>query len=515
MKARPTPLAHWLITYTGMALLLGSSCSTRAGEAVDWVIGFNKDWSTAIGQIQPSARAMQVIEATKAGTFADPEDAATWQERVLGFMNDGLMTGRHGQVRLAPGIGLPANQMSAEQFTETQKVLAQLQGIAGEKILAFITSGDDEWELWTTEAIYAYGFGGGISRVQKTSYGWNFPTLMFDGNKEHLEVLRFWDLALSNDTMQEIERPKDMSPAIGMQLVQLVIQRTLEPKAVTTIYATEPKRTDLILFIQNECRRYLSTRLVKALQKDQLLLTHHAGFRYAEWGSSFNDTCQRLMPFLLHDDQQSFVSSRPTPDVTGLYASHPVSTLAVAKTIDTALWPSVLELQVQQIAQDAISQFGILQATRSFGGHRGHLDEFMEITGIPVAPSLDYWSYATPVGRYTAWFIDDQFYAMEIEPSNDTAKHLDEVMADLTQRYGEFTDQPGPWGRSRYIHEDEKGGTVVMYEPSGQRRDLKRLYHYSLKMRPLVNAKLANLKADAAQKAAAAKAATMKKASQF
>lgn len=515
MNTRHIPLADLLILQIGFALILGGSWCAHAGEIVDWGIGFNKHWSTAVGEIEPSASVTQIIQATKNGAFADPEDAAAWQERVLGFMNDGLMTGRSSQVLLAPDIGLPANQMNAEQFAEVTKVLAQIKRIEGEKILAFITSGDDEWEIWTTEAIYAQGFGGGMSRVQKTSYGWSFPILMFDGDKAHLEVLRFWDLALSNDTMEEVERPKDMAPYIGIQVVKLVIDRTLDPKAVTTIYSTDPKRTDRVLFIQNECRRFLGARIVRALQKDQPMLANHSGFRCAKWGTNFDETCKLLMPFLLHDDEASFVSSRPTQDVAILYKSHPVSTLAVAKTIDSSLWPSVLELQVQQITQDQTTQFGIIQATRSFGGRSGLLDEFIEITGIPVAPNFDYWSYATAVGRYTAWFVDDQFYAIEIEPSNESAKHLDEVMADLTKRYGEFTNQPGRWGKSRYIHEDDSGGTVVMYEPGGNSGEIKRIYHYSLKMRPIVNDKLAKLKAEAAQKAADAKAATMKKASKF
>lgn len=515
MKLHSHPLAHLLIAHAWIGLMLLGSCGARDGERVEWVIGFNQHGATAIGKIEPSARVMQVIEAAKRGAFADSEDAAAWQERVLGFMNDGLMTGRSSQVLFAPGIGLPANQMNAEQFTEVMKLLAQIKEIEEEKILAFVTSGDGEWELWTTEAIYAHGFGGGMSRVQKTSYGWNFPTLMFDGEKEHLEVLRFWDLALSNDTMQEMERPKEMGPAIGMQIVKLVIDRTIEPKAVTTLFATEPKRTDHVLFIQNECRRFMSSRVVRALQKDKPMLTNHSGFRCAKWGSNFNETCHLLMPFLLHDDEQPFVSSRPTPDVASLYSSHSVSTSSVAKTIDAALWPSVLELQVQQITQDPTTQFGIIQATRSFGGRAGLLEEFIQTTGIPVAPDFDYWSYATPLGRYTAWFIDDQFYGIEIEPSTDAAKHLEEVMADLNRRYGEFTDQPGPWGKSRYIHEDESGGTVVMYEPSGNKKELKRIYHYSLKMRPMVNAKLSMLKTEAARKLNEEKAATMKKASQF
>jgi hypothetical protein len=54
-----------------------------------------------------------------------------------------------------------------------------------------------------------------------------------------------------------------------------------------------------------------------------------------------------------------------------------------------------------------------------------------------------------------------------------------------------------------------------MYEPSGGTRELKRIYHYSLKLRPLVNAKLAAVSAEADKKAADEKAATAKKAAQF
>jgi hypothetical protein len=500
-----------------MTLLVLSTASlsqnSSADEPTEWLIGFNKEWSTAVGQINPSPEALQVIEGAKSGLFADPDMADAWQERVLGFMKSGLMTGREAKVFLAPGIGLPAHQMSAEQFSEASKMLAELKELSGEKILAFIADDDDQWELWTTECIYANNYGGGIARVEKTSYGWSYPYLMFDGERKHLEVLRFWDLALSNDTAEDVKGPKGTE--IFINPVKLFLERTIEPKATTTIFATQAKRSDEILLIQNECRRFLTARIARTLQKDKPMLTNHSGFRCAKWGASFDDTARSLMPFLLHDHSDSFISSRLTPDIAMFYGKHLASSHAVAKTIKADLWPALLKLQVQQITENNAEQIGIFIATRPFTGRFDMLDEFVATTGIPVAPDFDYWSYATPIGRYTAWFIDDQFYAMFIDPSADSAKDIGAVMSDLTIRYGEFTDRPGKFGKSHFIHEDADGGTIVMYEPSGDTRELKRIFHYSLKLRPMVSEKLATLKAEADQTAANEKAKTAKKASQF
>jgi hypothetical protein len=484
-----------------------------ANAATEWLVGFDKQWSSAVGQIKPSPEALKIIEAAKGGLFADPDLADAWQERVLHFLHTGLMTGRSVKVFLAPGIGLPADQMNEGQFKEVTKILADLKGLPGEKILAFAADEAEQWELWTTEGIYANGYGGGMERVEKTSYGWSYPYLMFDGERKHLEVLRFWDLALSNDTAEDVKGPKGTE--IFINPVKLVLERSIEPKATTTIFATQPKRTDQVLLIQNECRRFLSARIVKALQKDKTMLVNHSCFRFAKWGTSFDETAKSLMPFLLHDSQESFVSSRLTPDLSLLYSKHLATTDAVAKTIKADLWPSILTLQVQQISENMAERLGISIATHSFTGRHDKLAEFIETTGIPVAPNLDYWSYVTPAGRYTAWFIDDQFYAMDIEPSSDTAKHIDAVMTDFTKRYGAFTDKPGKIGKSHFIHEDTEGGAIVMYEPRGNAKELKRIYHYSLKMRPMVNAKLAALQAEADKKAADDKAATAKKASQF
>jgi len=487
--------------------------SSLADQPTEWLVGFNKEWSTAVGQIKPSPEALKVIEASKSGLFADPDVADAWQERVLDFMKSGLMSGRSAKILLAPGIGLPANQMSAEQFGQVTKMLAELKGLPGEKILAFIADDDDQWELWTSECIYANNYGGGMSRIEKTSYGWSYPYMMFDGERKHLEVLRFWDLALSNDTAEDVKGPKGTE--IFIHPVKLILERTIEPKATTTIFSTELKRTDKILLMQNECRRFLSARIARALQKDKSMLTNHSGFRFVKWGASFDDTAKSLTPFLLHDHSEPFISSRLTPDIAMIYGKHLASTEAVAKTIKADLWPSLFKLQAQQITENNAERIGISIATRPFTGRFDMLDEFMATTGIPVAPDFDYWSYATPIGRYTAWFIDNQFYAMVIEPSTDTAKHTEAVMADLTSRYGKFTDRPGKFGKSHFIHEDTDGGTLVMYEPRGAMRELKRIYHYSLKLRPMVNAKLAAVNAEADKKAAAEKAATAKKASQF
>ena len=501
---------------TWAILLIGCAMWARADAAdapVEWLVGFDKQRSSAIGQIKPSPEALKIIEAAKGGLFAEPEVADAWQERVLKFLHSGLMTGQRAKVFLAPGIGLPAGQMNEEQFQQAAKMLADLHGLPGEKILAFVADGESQWELWTTECIYANNYGGGMARVEKTSYGWSFPDLMFDGGKNQLEVLRFWDLALSNDTMEEIKGPKG-TEIIG-SFVKLVLDRSIEPKAVTTIFATRPKRTDQVLFMQNECRRFLSARIARALQKDQPLLANHSGFRTARWGMNFEETTQLLLPFLLHDSQDPFVSSRLTPDISILYGRHLATTEAVAKTIKSDLWPSIFKLQVQQLTDNMAERLGISIATRSFTGRNDGLEEFIATTSIPVAPDFDYWSYASSAGRYTAWFIDDQFYAMDIEPSKETAGQIDAVMNDFTRRYGEFTDKPGKFRKSHFIHEDADGGTLVMYEPHGNQKELRRIYHYSLQMRPMVSAKLAALKAQADKKAAEEKAATARKAAQF
>ena len=205
---------------------------------------------------------------------------------------------------------------------------------------------------------------------------------------------------------------------------------------------TEAGRTDRLLAIQNQCRRFLSARIVKTLQKNKTMFTKHNGYRCAEWGGSFTDTSRLLMPFLSHDDRSSFIASRLTSDIALLYGNHLASTNAIAKTIKANLWPSVLKLQPHEVTHDNVEQFGLKCATSHFAGRAIQLSEFFEITGIPVAPDFDYWSYVTPAGRYTAWFIDDQFYAVEIEPSKDAAEHMDAVMQDLTSRYGAFTDHP-------------------------------------------------------------------------
>lgn len=494
-------------------LMLGSIGVAQGGEPVEWLIGFDRDWSSAVGAIKPSDEIMKIIDAAKSGAFVEPEEATAWQERVLDFMGGGLMAGR-ATILLAPGIGLPAQQMKAEQFTDASKMLDSFKTVPDEKLFAVVNVDDENvWEMWTSDAIYLHGYGGGLSRVQKTNYGWNYPSMMFDGEKEGLEVLRYWDLALSNDKMEDVERPKGLPPYFN--IVKLVLDRSIEPKAITTIFATNHKHTDKMLLIQNQCRRMLTARISRALQKGKTMLADHSGFRCAKWGENYDETCRLLTPFLLHDSRENFTCSRLTPDIATFYSNHLASTKTVAKTIDAALWPSVLTLQSQQIAEDNAGRIGVSIGTHSFGGGARQLPEFMAITGIPVAPDFDFWSYANAAGRYTAWFIDGKFYAMEIEPSNDAAKHCDEVMADLTRRYGEFVDQPGKWGKSLYRHEDAEGGTIVRYEPSGGKREVKMIYHYSLKMRPMVIAKLAALADAADKKADEAKAATAKKASQF
>jgi hypothetical protein len=513
-KVLPNRLKRSLIIAVGLGFM-----SFGSVYAVEWRVGFNKSWSTAVGEIKPEPDALEIIEAAKDGLFATPDDAAEWEVRVLGFMGTGLMTGRSSKVFLAPGIGLPAKQMSAEQFADVTKLLAEWKGLPGEKVLAYISDGDEQFELWTTECIYAYGYGGGMSRVEKTRYGWSYADMMFDGEKQHLEVLRFWDLALSNNTMEEVKGPKG-SEAIG-QFVKLFLERTIAPKATTTVFATIPRQTDRVLAIQNNCRRFLSARIVRALQKNKTMFTKHNGYRSAEWGGSFTDTSRLLMPFLSADDS-SFFASRLTPDIALLYGNHFASTNAIAKTIKAELWPSVLKLDPHQVASDKTEELGLKYATSHFAGRADRLSEFFEITGIPVAPDFDYWSYATPAGRYTAWFIDDQFYAMEIEPSKAAANYMDAVMQDLTNRYGAFTDRHVKTTGTSYsnkrflIHEDSDGGTLVMYEPTtSEKKYIKRIYHYSLKMRPMVNAKMSASKADADKKAAQDEASAAKKASQF
>lgn len=491
-----------------------ATLSALRADAVDWLVGANQEWSTAVGQISPIPEALEIIEATKAGLFVEPDDAGVWQERVLGFMNRGLMSGRTGFVFLAPGIDFPAYQMSKQLFDHLAEMLAELGGLPGERILAYIT-GDyaNQFELWTTEAIYAQGYGGGIGRVEKMDTGFLFSNLTFDGDTNHLKVIRFWDLALSNDTAEDVKRPQGSE--ISLHIVKLFLERTIEPKAATTIFATDVMQTDHLLFIQNECRRFLSTRIAKTLQKDKPMVTNHSGFRCAKWGTSFEETSKLLMPFLLHDSEEPFVASRLTSDMAILYRKHLGATDGVANTIQADLWPSIFELRDREVTKDRIERIGITRATRHFAGQGRKLADFVETTGIPVAPNFDYWSYIAPFGTYTAWFIDDQFYAVEIVPSRDTAENIEAVMAELTKRYGDFIDRPGEIGKSHYVHEDADGGILVLYEPNAKTNELKRIYHYSLKLRPMVHAKLAKIQADAQSDTEAAEAAKAGKAPQF
>jgi hypothetical protein len=63
-------------------------------------------------------------------------------------------------------------------------------------------------------------------------------------------------------------------------------------------------------------------------------------------------------------------------------------------------------------------------------------------------------------------------------------------MADLSQRYGEFTDRPKKNGSGTLIHEDAHGGTLVLYISRGSKPSISRIYHYSLDQRSSVKKKM-------------------------
>ncbi len=493
-----TPIAHRLrrqlqnlarlATLVGLALL-----NPIETLATDWIIGFNQEWNTAVGEIRPSKEALGIIDATKSGLFVDAEDSPLWQERVLKMMGHGLMADRGSNVLFAPGIGVPAQSMSEQQFADINRILTEAKAPKGGKPLAYISDGENQFEIWTTEGIHAFGYGGGLSRIEKTNFGWRSRSLMFDDKTNEMVSLRFWDLALSNDYIEQIEGPKG-AEMLGA-FVRLELERTIAPKVKTTFIAVEPtqsmrsKYTDRVLLVQKECRQFLGRRILQALNKKAKPVTGHSGFRNAKWGSSFADTSRALLPFLQHDSNQVFIASRVTSDIETLYKKH-LSRDVVASPLKADRWKALLELQSHQVGTSRFDSMGIERATSHFSGHPNRLSEFVAETGIPLAPDLDYWSYDTSQGRYTAWFIDDQFYAVQIEPSPQTASLFTEVMADLSQRYGEFTDRPKKNGSGTLIHEDAHGGTLVLYISRGSKPSISRIYHYSLDQRSSVKKKM-------------------------
>ena len=518
--------------------------------------GFQEGWPSAVGKIKPSPEVVKIIEESKGGLFAEADEAEAWQESILGFLelktlwtglmgNTTIYTGalnargqatignqtrtfvRQQALLFGPGIGEPARRLSNTQLAEVNLLLAELGGLSGEKILAYIPDLEGRFELWTTECIYAKGYGGGLSyfNARNGESGSRDGKMSFSDEGSRIKVLRFWDLALSNDTMVEID-------SFGINR-KIRLERTIEPKTTTTVFLEENYVADL-LFLQNLCRQTLKKRIVNALQKDRQMVENHSGFRCVKWGSSFVETSLLLMPFLQHDPtlernkragpNEFFITSRLTPDAALLYEKHPVYPDAVASTIRSGLWPDVLRLSSSSITQNVAEQKGIEIATRAFAGQPEGLRKFITTTGIPVAPDFDYWSYSASAGRYTAWFIDDQFYAMEIEPNaeydqdRDTSSHANRVMENLTNRYGVFRNQKVRDGESHFIHEDEEGGTLVIYEPKAYKpnpKRIERIYHYSLKMRSMVYAKMEAMKDEDERKAAAEKAAKARKASQF
>ncbi len=494
-----TPLAHRLHRQLSqnvarLATLVGLALLTPIETlATDWIIGFNQAWNTAVGQIRPSKEALGIIDSSKSGPFVDAEDSPLWQERVLKMMGHGLLADRGSNVLFAPGIGVPAQSMSEQQFADVNQILSKAKAPKNGKVLACISDGDNQFEIWTTEGIHAFGYGGGLSRIEKTNFGWRSRSLMFEDKTNEMVTLRFWDLALSNDSIEQIDGPKG-AEMLGT-FVRLELERTIAPKAKTTFIAVEPtqslrsKNTDRVLLIQKECRQFLGRRIMQALNKKAKMVKGHSGFRSAKWGSSFADASQALLPFLQHDGNQVFIATRVTSDLETLYGKH-LSQDVVANPIKADRWKALLELQSHQVGTSNIDSMGIEKATSHFSGHPNRLSEFVAETGIPLAPDLDYWSYDTPQGRYTAWFVDNQFYAVQIEPSIQSASLFTEVMDDLSQRYGGFTDRPQKNGSGSLIHEDTHGGTLVLYTSRGSKPSISRIYHYSLDQRSSVKKKM-------------------------
>jgi hypothetical protein len=477
--------------------------------AAEWIVGFNQQWNTAIGELRPSKEALGIIDAAKDGLFAVPEDSLLWQQRLLSLMGNGLMSERGSKILFAPGIGVPAQTMSEQQILEVNRILSEAKVLRGEKVLAGIYGNENQLEIWTTEGIYTSGHGGGMSRVERTNFGWRYRSLMFDGTKSERETLRFWDLALSNDSIEQIDGPSG-TQFLGT-FVRLELERTIPPKSKTTFIAVEPprshqiKNTDRVLLLQKECRQFLGRRIAQSLDKKSKPLKGHSGFRSAKWGCSFAEASRALMPLLMHDSSDPFITSRATADIDTLYGHHMAREL-IANPLKADRWKPLLELQSQQVATSPVDLMGIERATSHFAGQSNRLSDFVAETGIPLAPDFDYWSFDTPQGRYTAWFIDNQFYAIQIEPSAQAASLFIEVMDDLTQRYGTFNDRPRKTGGGSMIHEDAHGGTLVIYSMQGATQHISRIYHYSLDLRPSVTKKMENLAAESAKTSAPAKA---------
>jgi hypothetical protein len=467
--------------------------------ATDWIIGFNQQWNTAVGEVRPSKEGLGIVDSMKNGLFADPEDSLLWQAKLLNLMGQGLLPDRQSTVRFAPGISVPAQSMSEREFADVNQILTKAKASKGEKVLACITEDDDRFEIWTTEGIYANGYGGGLAGVEKTNFGWRYRPLMLDGTPNSMETIKFWDLALSNDSIEQIDGPQG-AQMLGT-FVRLDLERTIPPKAKVTFIAVEPahshraKHTDRILLIQKECRQFLARRITQALDKKAKTVKGHSGFRSAKWGCSFEDASRALTPLLRHDADQPFLTSRATADIGILYGNH-ISRELIANPVKADRWKALLELQSQQVATSPIDLMGIERATAHFAGQPNRLSGFVAETGIPLAPDLDYWSYDTPQGRYTAWFIDNRFYAVQIEPSAQAAPLFAEVMDNLSKRYGTFTDRPQKNGSGSLIHEDTHGGTLVIYTSKGSTPSISRIYHYSLEQRPSVKKKMESLAAE-------------------
>jgi hypothetical protein len=477
---------------------------------------------TFVGTIDPSPDVLKIIDSLKDGRFSSDDTLQVWRGTIYQLCVEFSLIDRlkNHPILLPQGIGEPSRQMNGPQIEFANKVLALSKSNVHEEIIALCLAGK-LWELWTTEGIYIGGLSAGI---QKAS---NFEAneknrLLFDNPEAEFKKVRFWDLALSNDSCKTIDVPtKDKTNRVN----KFSFRREIEPPTTTAVFAPwingpgeiDPESTLVNLFaIQSSCRRFLCERIAQILQDSRVTLKDHSGFRAAKWGLGFDDTCRLLTPFLWNQGKR-FISSRPSSDVKMMFKSHPLrSELGV--TIDSLLWNSLFLFAPRQIAKNSYelgcieTVMGGLSRTKSIGG-----------TGIPIAPNLDYWSFETRDGVYTAWFVDDRFYAIEIRPnllteapvfneslgatradigrshpSEDRSEleraKSDEIMSELTDRYGKFADQPD---QSRYIHEDKDGGTMVVYRNvnAGNQplKIISSIYHYSLGMRPHVNAKLESL----------------------
>jgi len=429
-----------------LSSFLSSALSAEAVLDAQYSAFADTGWlDTAIGEFKASGAALAAIEAIKGGAFARGDgkggsegdgEEAEWQAMVVEMMNNGLVESFGRKTReLAPGVGTPSESMSGERHTAAKALIQKHGARPGEKVVAVFFD-KESTETWTTEAVYFEGCAGGMTRVKKTDAGWSFARSMLEGDAGAVVVMRYWDLALSNTTSAEV--PWEVS--IPEKMVKLELTRRIAPAAKFGFYSVSADVRAHLLRVQAECRRLMGRRVVAEMNRHVALLTDQSGFRTAKWGSTFAEAAVRLGPFLEHRGRE-FYSSRETADVALIYGRHPVTGTKMGRPVDTEMWPFTVEGEVYKTGKTNIERQSLVRATKPFSGR---LEKFVKDTGIPVAPKLDYWISETAEGKYTAWFVEDKFYAVRIEIPEETQREGALMLEQMAARYGKFEEQvPG------------------------------------------------------------------------